>query len=88
MIQECLYNPKKDISEVDQFGFVDTVRAEAEGFVRPDLSPSVEEFDGVEVDPESIIGKPRDAFDAMRMQERLANGIKSNIEGAEPKTNE
>lgn len=79
MVQECLFNKKKDLCEVEQFGFVDTVKAEASGFVPPDLSPSVDSFDGVEVDPESIVGKPHDAFEAMRMQEKLANGIMERV---------
>lgn len=65
-----------DIQQVDQFGFVDLNRSINEGFVPADLVVNPDSFDGEEVDPEGIIGCPRDTFEAMRIQEDLANGIK------------
>lgn len=79
MIQECKFDKNRDISEVDQFGFVDLVDSVAAGAVPSDLQSDGNSFDGTDIDPESIIGKPSDAFEAIRMQEELAEGvIKSN----------
>lgn len=77
MFQNFSFNPKTDICEVDQFGFVDTVESEKSGFVRPDLSLTPEAFDGTDVDPEAFYARPSDAFEVMRMQDSLAKNISS-----------
>lgn len=75
----CKYDKRRDLQEVDQFGFVDLVKSANEGFVPHDLGDTSSSFDGVDVDPESIIGKPSDRFDAIRMQESLATGITEDL---------
>lgn len=70
------YDSKRDLQEVDQFGFVDLVKSVSEGFVPSDIGVSAESFDGNDIDPESLIGKPSDVFEAMRIQDDLANGIR------------
>lgn len=69
------FDKSRDIQQVDQFGFVDLNRSINEGFVPADLVVNPDSFDGEEVDPEGIIGRPRDTFEAMRIQEDLAKGI-------------
>lgn len=76
MRQTCEYNPEKDISEVDQFGFVNITRAMQNGFVPGSNSSISVEFDDCE-DPSVIIGKPGDVFEAMRMQNQIIEGIKN-----------
>lgn len=76
MLSVCKFDKDKDIQEVDQFGFVDLCKSSAEGFVPNDIGTSADSFDGKEVDPESILGKPSDRFEAMRMQESLASAIR------------
>lgn len=76
MIQNCKFNPVTDLQEVEQFGFVDLVKSSAEGFVPSDIGTSAENFDGEDLDPESLLGRPSDRFEAMRMQENLAEGIR------------
>lgn len=66
------FDPKKDLGRVDQFGFVDLVKAEANNAVPANLQADVNSFDGQEIDPNSIIGKPHDTFEALRMQDGLA----------------
>lgn len=87
MTQDCKYDPKKDIAEVDQFGFVDLNESIANGFVPNDLGSVSNEFDGTDIDPESIIGKPKDTFEAMRMQEKLADGIRKSNQKSDSSNN-
>lgn len=76
MRQVCKFDEKTDLQQVDQFGFVDLVKSSAEGFVPADIGTTADNFDGEEVDPESLLGRPSDRFEAMRMQEALAEGIR------------
>ena len=75
MRQVCKFNSVTDLQEVDQFGFVDLVKSSLEGFVPSDIGTSADNFDGKDIDPESLLGRPSDRFEAMRMQESLADGI-------------
>lgn len=59
------YDPKRDISPVDQFGFVDLRDAFANHSLPGTLVSSDESFNGVE-DPASLLGKSADVFDAYR----------------------
>lgn len=74
MVQYLSHNPDTDIAEVDQFGFVDITKAFQNGYVPGDNSSVSLEFDDCD-DPSAIIGKPSDAFEAMRMQDSLMKGI-------------
>lgn len=82
------FDSKCDVQQVDQFGFVDLNRSINEGFVPADLVVNPDSFDGEEVDPESIVGRPRDTFEAMRIQEELAAGIKSHEKSVAEKQTE
>lgn len=77
MIQKITkFDKAKDVKPVDQFGFVDLRSAFEHGYVPGNVD--VDEMDYNDIDnPASIIGKPEDAFEAMRMQDYLVNGVKS-----------
>lgn len=66
MICECKYNPVKDISDVDQFGFIDLQECLANGEVPSTIADSEDQYNGID-DPNEILGKPSDVFDAYRM---------------------
>lgn len=70
MYQICIYDPLKDKCEVDQFGFVDMVSALDTGYIPSEISDTSEAYNDID-DPSSIMGKPRDPFEAMRMQDYL-----------------
>lgn len=59
------FDPKRDLQDVDQFGFVDLHHAIENGVVPSDLSVSEDVYNGID-DPRSIMGKPRDVFEAMQ----------------------
>ena len=70
MIFECLYDPLRDVQEVDQFGFVDLREVLETGVVPSDSSVEDSEFTDID-DPESIIGRPRSNFDMIDAGDNL-----------------
>lgn len=74
----CLFNKKRDISPVSQFGYVDLVESVANGVVPSVLQMQDSRFNGVE-DPRALVGKPSDVFEAYKMAHYIAErGRKSN----------
>lgn len=67
MIGRGRYNPIKDMSPVSQTGFIDLCDAMVSGVVPSQLPDSDEVYNGIE-EPESILGKPSDVFEALRME--------------------
>lgn len=65
-IGNIAFDPSVDVSEVDQFGFVDLNDAFRSGTVQGDLAPVEEDYNGI--DKASDVGsKPRDNFEAVEM---------------------
>lgn len=61
------FNPKRDKKAVDQFGFVDIVKIMDTNTLPAVSAEGSEVYNGID-DPSSILGKPTDVFDAMRME--------------------
>lgn len=78
-----VYNKDKDIAEVDQFGYVDLRQAFENGYVPGDTGVVDENFNDID-DPRSIVGKPGDAFEAMRMQDKIVEYVKSSSAKSAP----
>lgn len=70
MICECKYNPDVDICPVDQFGFVDLVECLSKGEIPSTVSDTESTYNEID-DPSTIIGKPRDNFEAIRMMDTI-----------------
>ena len=47
MICECRFDPKKDIHEVDQFGFIDLQECLANGEVPASIADSEDQYNGM-----------------------------------------
>lgn len=79
MNQICLYDPDKDIKEVDKFGYVDLVTAFEKHNVPGDLQSAVGNYDG---DPavDAILNRPRDNFEAMRQADAILMSAKQKSE--------
>lgn len=68
------YNPVCDLSPVDQFGFVDLGQALVDGSV-PFIDGIVEDsFNNID-DPRSIIGSPKNSFDALEMDASIRSFV-------------
>ena len=66
MYCDCKYDEVKDISPVDQFGFIDLAECLLNGEVPASVADSEDQYNGIE-DPGEILGKPADVFDAYKM---------------------
>lgn len=75
MIQDSLpYNPDRDLAPVDQFGFIDLKSALAESVVPSQMPDSDTDYNGID-EPDKVLGKPHDIFeaiDAQKAAEQLA----------------
>lgn len=82
LVKECVFNEEKDLRDVDQFGFIDLVECLSNGAVPSTIADSEAKYNDIE-DPESILGKPDDVFEAYRMQDYVKTvGVKKedNVE--------
>ena len=70
MLCECKYNPTVDVCPVDQFGFVDLVECLSKGEIPSTVSDTESTYNEID-DPSTIIGKPRDNFEALRMMDGI-----------------
>lgn len=70
VVNECKFDVERDMQAVEPFGFVDLKDALVNNCVPSQLPDSESDYNGIE-DPDSIVGKPSDVFDALRMQSDL-----------------
>lgn len=82
IVSECPFNPVRDKSDVDQYGFVDL-----SAIIRDNVAPAVDSdghpvgYSGID-DPNVIVGKPDDVFDSFRMRHDIAAAVKSKSDAA------
>lgn len=67
IVENCLYDPVRDIAPVDQFGFIELKSALSESVVPSQLPDSESDYNGID-EPDKVLGKPRDIFEAMDAQ--------------------
>lgn len=85
--ENLAFDPVRDISPVDQYGFVDLKSALANSAV-PSVMPGADlDYNGVE-DPSAIIGKPRDVFEVIDMQKALESVAAEASDNSEAKAGE
>lgn len=82
IVENCKYNEERDNTPVSQYGFIDLVEAVNNGAVPTYLSDTEVAYNDIE-DPESILGKPRDVFEAYRMQDYVKNAGTKKDESTE-----
>lgn len=64
------FDPVRDIKPVDQFGFIDLKIALDSASVPSQMPDSDSDYNGAD-DPESILGRPRDVFEAIDAQKAI-----------------
>lgn len=84
IVESCLFDPVRDLAPVDQFGFIELKSALAESVVPSQLPDSDSDYNGIE-EPDEVLGKPRDIFEAIDAQ-KVAEQIASS--GSEEKSDE
>lgn len=60
------YDDKHDIAPVDQFGYINLAEAHKNGFVPGNVELSEDHYNDID-EPGSILGRPRDVFDARHL---------------------
>lgn len=70
IVEKCLYDPIRDLHPVDQFGFIELKSALDESVVPSQMPESDSDYNGIE-DPQQILGKPRDIFEAIDSQKAV-----------------
>lgn len=78
VILDTRFDPVRDLCEVSQTGYIDLVSAFITGSVPSQIADSDDDYNGIE-DPQSILGRPSDVFEAMEMQSYI------NSVGSQPK---
>lgn len=71
VLEDCRYDPEKDLGEVSPNGAIDLAAALVDGFVPPVAEGLGENFNDIE-DAASIMGKPHDNFEAIEMASEFA----------------
>lgn len=75
IVKDCLFDPVRDIAPVEQFGFIELKDALANSIVPSQMPESETDYNGID-EPDKVLGKPRDIFEAMDAQkaaEQLAS---------------
>lgn len=73
MLQQNLkYDPVRDVSSVQPYGFIDLRKALETKRIPADASAVPAAFNGIE-EPAAVLGRPADAFDSLAMQETIRN---------------
>ena len=66
------FNPLRDKSPVSTTGYIDLKSAMANSVIPSQLPDAEQDYNGID-DPASILGKPRDVFEAMDMEKHINN---------------
>lgn len=76
----CKYNPVTDLNPVAEFGFVDLVECLSKGEVPASIGNTDELYNDID-DPSTIIGKPKDNFEAIRLMDHIkSSGVTATTE--------
>lgn len=80
IVKDCNFDPVRDIAPVDQFGFVDLKLALDTSMVPSQMPGSESDYNGIE-EPQQILGKPHDIFEAIDSQKALESAAASANSG-------
>ena len=70
IVTDCKYDPVRDLAPVDQFGFIELKSALADSVVPSQMPGAEADYNGID-DPNQVLGKPRDIFEAIDTQKAL-----------------
>lgn len=70
IVTECHYDPQRDIAPVDEFGFIDLKSALEHSVVPSQMPESDTDYNGID-EPQKVLGKPHDIFEAIDTQKAL-----------------
>lgn len=80
VVTDICFDPRRDVAPVEQFGFIDLKTALESSVVPSQMPDSDTDYNGME-DPEQILGKPHDVFEAIETQKALEAAAAAAGEG-------
>lgn len=81
----AVFDSSCDVSEVDQFGFLDLRQSFLTGTVEGSLAPTDDNCNGIE-DPGSLLNAPKDQFEAIRQAQAVAKAASKNAPAGDAPT--
>lgn len=79
IVKDCPFDPVRDIAPVEQFGFIELKDALANSIVPSQMPESETDYNGID-EPEKVLGKPSDIFEAMDAQKAAEQLVSSEGE--------
>lgn len=79
IVESCPFDPVRDLHPVDQFGFIDLKTALDQSVVPSQMPESDSDYNGIE-EPQQILGKPRDIFEAIDTQNAIEAAASASSE--------
>lgn len=79
IVESCPFDPVRDLHPVDQFGFIDLKTALDASVVPSQMPESDTDYNGIE-EPQQILGKPRDIFEAIDTQNAIEAAASASSE--------
>lgn len=76
------YNPTTDLAAVEPFGYINLCDAVEKGEIPAGIANSELEYNNID-NPQTIMGKPSDIFEAYRMADSIKASVKANKERAQ-----
>lgn len=80
IVTDCHYDPQRDLTPVDEFGFIDLKSALENSVVPSQMPESETDYNGID-EPQKILGKPHDIFEAMDTQKALEAAASATSDG-------
>lgn len=77
IVSDCVFDPVRDLAPVDQYGFIDLKVALASSNIPSQLPDSDSDYNGIQ-NPEAVLGKPRDIFEAIDAQAALEKSAQAS----------
>ena len=71
---DCKFNPKTDLKETDQVGYIDLNRVYETGVIEGAVSFDDNSFNGIQ-DPSDILPRPKDVFERIRQGEYVRSAL-------------
>lgn len=83
--KDLQFNPKSDVADVDQFGFVDLREAYVKHMIPAEVTEGNDNYNDID-EPDNIGRKPSDIFEAYRMRDEVVacDHAKQSTEMNEP----
>lgn len=82
LVKSCRFDPVVDKTPVSKTGFIDACLAFVNNAIPSRIAESEDDYNGIE-DPASILGKPRDVFEAIDMEKGIKQASSKPVDDSD-----